>query len=275
MVINSFWAGSSLSKLEELTIKSFAAHGHTFVLWQYPPFTYNYSHLPVTIQDANEIVPYSDCFTYTGKGDCPKGSLGGFSDIFRYYLLYRVGGWYVDMDVTCLQSFSALDDKEWVIRPHHKQGTVANIIKAPRGYSPLLQLAEQTQKLVTRDNTQWVTPLKLFNDFVTSQQLNCNIAPREWFWDDNITDLERLLQPYFQLTELPEYAIHWCNTAISTGQWHPHLRISKASPPPFSSLLKYYFEYDLSTAATPHIGSPGYDAGVELLYENTKNTEKN
>lgn len=129
-IIQSLWVGTELSNVEKLCIKSFLANGHEFHLYTYqdikgvPPGT--------TIQDANLIIPESEIFKITvGWG---TGSYSAFADWFRYELLYKAGGWWVDMDVVCVKYF---DIKESiVICTSHEPpyGVLANncIMKFPK-----------------------------------------------------------------------------------------------------------------------------------------------
>jgi hypothetical protein len=70
--------------------------GHTVLL-----HTYNeIDDLPEGVQcvDANEIIPQDKIFKHN-----KTGSYALFSDIFRYELLKKVNGVYVDCDVYCLK----------------------------------------------------------------------------------------------------------------------------------------------------------------------------
>ena len=96
-IIQSLWVGNRLSVMEQLSITSFLRNGHEFHL-----YTYNYvSGVPegTQIKDANEIIPEGAVFTYH------NGSYAGFADWFRWALLHRKGGIWVDTDVVCLKPF--------------------------------------------------------------------------------------------------------------------------------------------------------------------------
>lgn len=101
-VIQAMWVGPSLSLMEQLGIRSFLANGHEYHLYVYeipagvPPGT--------TLKDANEIVHQSRIWRYKQEGFA-KGSISGFSELFRYTLLHKKGGWWVDSDVVCLRPF--------------------------------------------------------------------------------------------------------------------------------------------------------------------------
>ena len=58
----------------------------------------------VTMRDARDILPEAQIFRYP-VGTFNEGSLSGFANLFRYTLLERIGGWWVDVDVCCLRAF--------------------------------------------------------------------------------------------------------------------------------------------------------------------------
>jgi hypothetical protein len=102
-VIQGLWIGGRLSRVEQLCVRSFLRFGHPFHLYVYEPA----GDVPegATIRDAREIV--DEKFIFRHQEGWGKGSLAGFSDVFRYELLLRRGGWWVDMDVLCIRPFPA------------------------------------------------------------------------------------------------------------------------------------------------------------------------
>lgn len=125
-VIQGMWIGSELSAMERLSISSFLAHGHQFHLYVYA----DVRGIPsgTVIRDANEIMPSSAIFTYRDNG-----SYAGFANWFRYELLLKSGGWWVDLDTVCLKPFAF--EQEFVIgvEPIAEGGEHATnaILKAP------------------------------------------------------------------------------------------------------------------------------------------------
>lgn len=97
-VIQSFWQGDTLSDMERMCILSYLKRGHPFHLYVYraprncPSGT--------CLKDASEIMPEESVFIDV------FGGFVNFSNIFRYMLLYRRGGWWVDMDTVCLRPFN-------------------------------------------------------------------------------------------------------------------------------------------------------------------------
>ncbi|MBU0763751.1 MAG: hypothetical protein KJ607_02835, partial [Bacteroidetes bacterium] len=164
-IVHGLWIGHRLSKLELLTLHSFVNNGHVFFLW-----IYNTIETPVPdgviIKDANEILPAERVFRYryTNQFGHGKGSLGGFSDIFRYKLLYEYGGWWTDMDVCCLKP---LDFEEpYVFRTHHDLELVGNIMKCPRESELMVRCYEQASLEVDEDNRDWHKPIEILNNHV-------------------------------------------------------------------------------------------------------------
>ena len=123
----SFWFGGPLSPLEHLCAKSFLAHGHRFQLYAYEEV----GNLPegCELLDAATIVPRDRLFLYAHSDHA--GTPAGFSNLFRYTLLDRHGGWWVDSDVLCLRS--KIDEPEYVFAMQDKSYYNVAILRAPRG----------------------------------------------------------------------------------------------------------------------------------------------
>jgi len=97
-VIQMFWHGAPLSRVERLSIASFLAHGHEVDLYVYeepagvPPGT--------RLMDASAILPRTSIFRHRRTK-----SLALFADWFRYRLLFERGGIWADTDMVCLAPF--------------------------------------------------------------------------------------------------------------------------------------------------------------------------
>ncbi len=98
--VSSLWIGDSISDLEKLCIKSFIDHGYSYNLFTYTPQIKN---LPpdVTLKNGSQILSKDKIFQY--KSGFNKGSVSGFSNLFRYKLLYENGGIWVDTDLALLK----------------------------------------------------------------------------------------------------------------------------------------------------------------------------
>lgn len=94
--------------LERLCIASFVRHNIAYNLYVYdepvrpPP--------GVVLKDAATILPRDKIFRYSA-GEFNRGSIAGFTNLFRYTLIQQLGGWWVDTDV-CLVSPFECDQEE-------------------------------------------------------------------------------------------------------------------------------------------------------------------
>lgn len=113
-IIQSLWIGNELSTVEQLCINSYLKNDHEFHLYTYGGI----ANVPkgTTVKDAGEIIPSKDIFLYS------TGTYSVFADWFRWELLYRKGGFWVDMDEICLKPFIFDTD---LIFGKEKMGSVA------------------------------------------------------------------------------------------------------------------------------------------------------
>jgi hypothetical protein len=96
----------------------------------------------VVVRDAAEILPATRIMpNQLGQG---KGSFAAFADLFRYQMLYDLGGWWVDMDVFCLKRFTF--DAPYVLGAEDKP--VANgVIKVPRGCEMMARICRDARQI--------------------------------------------------------------------------------------------------------------------------------
>ena len=101
-IIQALWIGDDLTNLEKLCVQSFLDNGHEFHLYTYADI----GGIPdgAVVKDGNEILPESEIYTGSRTG------YAAFSDYFRYHLLYKKGGWWVDMDTVCVKPFDFVDE---------------------------------------------------------------------------------------------------------------------------------------------------------------------
>ena len=144
--IQSLWIGDSLSTIEQLCISSFLNNGHEFHL-------YTYKHVKgvpegATIKDANLIIPEDQVFKDS------KGSLGAFSDLFRWTLLSKIdGGYWVDTDVICTKPFDFEDDV--VFGMQNFDLAAVGVLKVPSDHvivKKMLDVCENPHKIYEWDN---------------------------------------------------------------------------------------------------------------------------
>jgi len=142
--VRCFWFGEALSPIEHLCLKSLLAHGHRVQLYTYDEV----ANVPrgCKVHDAATVVGRDELFLY--QDSTHSGSPAGFSNIFRYTLLDREGGWWVDTDVLCLSS--KLPDSGYVFARQDDDFYNPAIMRAPAG-SPLIREALERAKRIVAD----------------------------------------------------------------------------------------------------------------------------
>lgn len=215
--VHSLWIGNQLSKMELLTINTFIAQGYKFHLWTYESLK-NMLPEECVVCDANDIIPFERVFKYkySSQFGTGKGSYAGFSDIFRYKLLYDKGGWWVDMDVTCLKPFDVA--APYFFRSHHDLSLVGNIMKAPKGSSFMLKCYEDAVREVDENNRDWHKPIEILVKNVFKFELQKYILS-----DVSNTDEWHKIRPFVYSNKLTVpsnwHFIHWCNEVWRTNSF--------------------------------------------------------
>lgn len=191
------------------------------------------------LKNADEILPAQAIFRYEtgnqfGHG---KGSLAGFSDIFRYKLLYEYGGWWTDMDITCLQPLNF--ESPYVFRSHDVFPVVGNVMKCPKGSELMHDCFETAQATVTATNTDWLKPIRILNDGIQKYKLSNFIQ--------SISNADRweLVNFYFTYPAKPKsnfYVFHWMNE-----EWRVR-GVDKNSCVKYSFLDKLMLKYNMDAA---------------------------
>lgn len=216
-VVHALWVGENkMGPLEMLTMNSFVRHGCEFNLWHYCPII---SKIPdgVVLRDGRDVVPEKDIFCYPknmmlGFGG---GSHVGFSEIFRYKVLYDHGGWWSDMDVTCLKPLSLIDS-EYFFRNHGVLSVVGNIMKAPKG-SELMRLCHERALVeVNSRQTDWHHAIRILCYYIEFLGLSghirtdaCNLDRQDYVWP--------LAHECGTLSQIPSSwrFIHWMNSVFN------------------------------------------------------------
>jgi glycosyltransferase involved in cell wall biosynthesis len=255
-IIHGMWFGTHLSRLELLTLHSFVHFGHEFQLWAYDDLSHYDFPRGVTLRDAAEIIPRKGVFAKsardreTGVG---RNSFGApFSDLFRYKLLNKYGGIWVDMDVTCLRPFNF--PGKYAFRPH-RIGVVGSILKCPAGAPIIKKIYYETARSVNPDS-DYLLPNRILTKHVAAMGLQRHIV-KDISNDDNWM---AFIRPLIEnLVSIPEewYAIHWINEMWRTlkddcGDYRGRRLLDyvpdKDAPHPGSTLWELYRKYGLIDA---------------------------
>ena len=221
-LVHGLWVGNNnLTQLEILTLKSFIDMGAEFNLWVYEELK---NKLPkeVVLRNANEIISKEKIFKYPknmilGFGE---GSYAGFSDVFRYKVLYEYGGWWTDMDVTCLKPLHEVEDEYW-FRFHGILSVVGNIIKVP-AKSDLMKLSYEKAIIEVNGNQEdWHHGIRILcyyienlglSKFIHKNESNLDRLDKTWNLIKNECDIEKTTSDW--------RFIHWMNSVIEKNTYH-------------------------------------------------------
>jgi hypothetical protein len=158
--------------MEQLSIASFLANGHPYHLYTYDDLT----GIPngTELRDASRVLPASAIFEY-----CDYKSYSGFSNWFRYELLFRNGGWWCDLDVVCLRPFRFRAD--YVFSSEHSahggETLASGVIKAP-AKSQLMKSLSNVCRSKDRTCIRWgETGPSLLHDAVRRSGLERHVRP--------------------------------------------------------------------------------------------------
>jgi hypothetical protein len=215
MEVNSLWIGKRLTKLETLCISSFIKNGIGYNLYAYD--------LPVVVpkdvvlKDAADILPRTKIFRYQA-GTFNVGSVAGFSNLFRYTLIDKLGGWWVDTDHCCLQPFPCDADEIYFQQPP-KDGELrvtSGFFKAP-ARSPVLRYCLDV--FAKKDVTQIVhgeTGPRLLTEAVLKCGKWDHVLGHERFYPVAWWDYQRLL--FDETLSLERcFTAHFYNSLITSA----------------------------------------------------------
>lgn len=141
----------------------------------------------LVLEDANQIIQADKVFSYElpSSDGHAKGSFAGFSDIFRYKLLFERGGWWTDMDITLLKPLD--DTQPYYFRKHNVLAAVGNLMKCPPHSDLMLYCFERAVKEVDSQNTDWLKPIRILNDGIKKFELEGFVVGKQSnhdFWND-------------------------------------------------------------------------------------------
>jgi hypothetical protein len=199
-IIQSLWIGPRLSTMEQLCIRSFLANGHEFHLYCYHPIT----GVPenTIIKDASEIVPESDVEKFP--------HLANFADWFRYNLIFKKGGWWVDLDTICLKPFDFVE--EYVHR--------CNPFKCPP-HAAVMEWCIAECKKKDWSKLKWTEIGPLLVEEATKYFPQIEFGTGQVFHPLDWPDWKRVIDPIRVPIHHDSYAIHLC---------HEMWRLNKQDP---------------------------------------------
>jgi len=216
-IVHSLWMGNKeLSPMQLLTLNSFSDMGAEFNLWVYEEIeTKNIKNIKnIKLKDANKIINREKIFKYPKEMMLGFGgdSFVGFSELFRYKILYEFGGWWSDMDVVCLKPLNEIKDDYW-FRNHGILSVVGNIMKCP-AKSNLMKLCYQKAiKEVSSDQDDWHHAIRILCYYIEFLGLSKFIHKNECNLDRMPNVLNLINDENFILPKKWRF-VHWMNSVI-------------------------------------------------------------
>ncbi len=175
----SLWIGPRLRWIERLSMQSYLANG-----WRYQLYVYDLpDNVPegVELMDAAAIQPRAALFREGAGSGMHRGSIGAFSDLFRYALLAQRGGMWTDTDVINLdrfepegQRFVATEVSDAAI-----VGTNGAMMAAPAGCATQRDALRRAQDLLEAGGLQFarIGPVLLAEMFATDGLRGYTLLP--------------------------------------------------------------------------------------------------
>jgi hypothetical protein len=216
-----------MGPLETSCLKSFIDHGHEVMVFSYdhettPPFCQR--------EDAGAVLPQDQLFFYeSGFG---AGSVSAFANMFRYALLRRHGGIWIDTDMFCLSA--DWPSHELLAGWQHDSLINCAVLKLAPGHA--IAEAAYGQCAAAKNNVLWgQTGPRLLTQLLEEHQLAAAALPPSAFypvrWEHWIDTLDPKKAADVQELTKDSYAIHLWNELFRHGG------VQKAIAPPRASYL--------------------------------------
>ncbi|MEL6873838.1 MAG: hypothetical protein AAGM33_00020 [Pseudomonadota bacterium] len=232
--LNSLWVGNKLSYLERLCLVSGLATGHEFTLWSYEPEKLEGVPDGVELRDAAEVMPRDRLLTYADTGSVALGA-----NFWRYELLARDLGYWVDMDFYFLRPFDFAEDhvfgweyEGWVnnavlLAPAgsamvHDLNTIPQPNQRPPWFGPKRSLAFYWQRLtkgpIGLDEMPWGTYASgLVTHVIKKNRIENHARPPTVFYPVRWKDARALYEP----AEVVEGML--ADDTCAVHMWHSRL----------------------------------------------------
>jgi hypothetical protein len=185
--LRTFWHGTPLGPYQLFCLHSLISRGHRVELFSYERdfVVPNW----IVRKDAAEILPSERVLRYqSGPG---QGSPALHANLFRYCMLERLGGWWIDADVLLLQP--QLPDDEFFFAPdgHHFSNA---ILKFPAGHPLLIEAAERCHAIGEAAAWAQTGPI-LLTELVVKFNLSKYGRPKDTCYPILWNEIEALFDP--------------------------------------------------------------------------------
>ena len=217
----SLWVGPRLRWIERLCIKSFLDNGWRFQLYVYD----EPEGVPegCEVLDASAIIPARDVFL-EGHGSGPHaGSVGAFSDLFRYRLLSERGGMWTDTDVINFKKFDP-DGRRFVSTELTDAGLVTlngAIMAAPANDEMVVRAYERACAILSSKDKMFFTRIGPYLLAEVALDLGVDkveLMPPNFLSPISWMNTASLLQPFDMLMARQEFQ-RAINVHVYTEMW--------------------------------------------------------
>lgn len=194
-VANFFWGGD-LTPYEEANFFSFLNNGFNVNVWSYQKLN-----LPkeIAIRDANEII--SKEFLLKFNQNFQKSNMSSFSNLFRYELILKEGGWWFDSDCICLKdvsNFSKLAKNQKFVLALENPDLVGSSVMYINDKNIAEMLLDETNKRINKNNYKFfwgeIGPY-LITDVFKANNLFEKTIKSEYFYKIKPEEFHMLFDP--------------------------------------------------------------------------------
>ncbi len=240
----SLWVGKKLRWIERLAIKSYLNNGWRFQLYVYD----DPDNVPegCEVLDASAIIPAREVFREGAGSGVHAGSVGAFSDLFRYRMLYERGGMWTDTDIINFRKFDP-DGQRFVATEISDAGLVTlngAMMAAPAGDLFQKLAYERAAKILSGERMFFtrVGPYLLAELVNELGPDSMPLMPPSFLSPVYWMNTGSLLEPYEKVMAKPEFK-NAMNVHVYTEMWRT-LGLGLDRPPPKSTFLgRLYAEH--------------------------------
>ena len=197
--LSCFWHGPQLSLLELTCLRSWIKF-HPVELWMYKPQSLPADLAVVQMKDANEIISEGELFEFHGRADSYK--LLPFADLFRFTLLHKRGGRWLDLDITLIKPISnkvlqmpyAFSSERTIQKGAYRNRTKKEIVDI--GFVQVPVASELTSYILSNIPAKITTPfdfMKVYRKGIEELKLEEYILPALAFLPLNFWDVKEAI----------------------------------------------------------------------------------
>jgi hypothetical protein len=240
----SLWVGRKLRWIERLAIKSYLDNGWRFQLYVYE----EPDNVPegCEVLDASVIIPEKEVFREGMNSGPHAGSIGAFSDLFRYHLLHKRGGMWTDTDVINFKRFDP-DGQRFICTEISDAAFVTlngAIMAAPAGDPFVARASERARELLSDSNEMFFTRIGpyLLAELVLEIGVDkIELMPPSFLSPVSWINAASLLQPFDVIMARPDIR-EAINLHVYTETWRTVGLGLDRPPHPTSFLGRLYFD---------------------------------